>query len=211
MYIVKIDSQNPSKSALKMAINTLKDGGLVVFPTETAYGLACDAFNASAVKKIFKVKKRDSKKSLPVIVATRTMAGKSGFLNTMTKHLIKEFWPGALTVVIPGIPGYPKGVTNSQKEIAVRVSSHSVAVALSKGLGHPIVSTSANLAGNGLHHSITLVIEDLGDTVDMILDAGKLSKKLSSTVVRCNDDDCEILREGAISKSKILKVLKNYR
>lgn len=210
MYITRIDSKKPSKEAINKAVDALKDGGLVVFPTETAYGLACDAFNASAVRKIFKTKNRDPKKTLPVIVATKAMAGKSGFLNRMTKHLTKDYWPGALTVVIPAIPGYPKGITNADGELALRVSSNPVATALSKGLGHPIVSTSANLSGKGMHYDINSAIGDLGDKVEVILDAGKLSKSASSTIVRCGTEGCEILREGEVSAEKIAKTLRSF-
>lgn len=211
MYITKIDPKKPSKVALKKAVTTLKSGGLVVFPTETAYGLACDAQNASAVRKIFEVKTREAGKPLPLIAGTKAMARKVGFMNAMTKNLSDAFWPGPLTVVIPAVPGLPKGIPNKEGEVAVRVSSDPVASALAKWLGHPIVATSANRSGKGPHYDIPSVIEDLGDMPDVVLDAGKLALRAPSTVVRCGEDECEVLREGPVTLEGLIKALRRCR
>lgn len=210
-YFTKIDPKRPSKAALAKAVAALADGGLVVFPTETAYGLACDAQDASAVRRIYKVKARDPKKPLPLIAGTKTMVRRAGHLNPMSRHLASGFWPGPLTLVIPGIPGYPKGVANTDGEIAVRVSSDPVATALSKGLGNPIVATSANRSGKGPHYDIPSVIEDLGDMPDIVLDAGKLRKKAPSTIIRCGEVECEVLREGPVTLERLVRRLRTCR
>ncbi len=181
------------------AIAVLKRGGVVVFPTETAYGLAADATNEKAVARIFEVKGRDEGKSLPLIAASREMVERFAGVPRGLEKLASQHWPGPLTLVLPAIEGLASGVVRNGT-VAIRVSSHPIAQALSEGLGAPIVSTSANSAGQPAGYSIEDVRSQLGDHPDAYLDGGLLDPTvLPSTIVGTDDYGYpEVLRQGSI-------------
>jgi L-threonylcarbamoyladenylate synthase len=171
----------------------------VVFPTETAYGLAADATNPKAVARVFAIKGRSKEKSFPLIVADLKMAEKYGWFSPEIKKLVKKHWPGPLTVVLPLRRGVklPSGAVRDGT-IAVRVSSHPVARALSRWLGRPIVSTSANLSGQPICSSVSAVEKQLGDRPDGYLDVGRLSRRKPSTIIMEKDGEIIVLRRGSI-------------
>lgn len=208
MFISKVNPKKPETKAIAAAVEALRDGGLVIFPTETAYGIACDATNTTAVKRLFKAKNRDISKTLPVIVSSHAMARKYGAFNALSKGLAKAFWPGPLTVIVPAVPGMPKGIVSKDDEIAMRVSSHRVASALARRLGKPIAATSANPSGKPEKYSVEKVLGGFGVAFDVVLDGGKLKKRKPSTVVRCGDEICEILREGPVEIPALVRALK---
>lgn len=177
----------------------LKRGGVVVFPTETAYALGADARNAKAVERVRAIKGRSTTKTFPLIAASREMVERFAGIPRAFERLAREHWPGALTLVLPTMgetlaPGVVRDGT-----VAVRVSSHPVARALSDGLGAPIVSTSANRAGGDECFSVSCAREQLGDAPDYFLDAGDLTPQPPSTIVALDDYGYpEVLRQGAI-------------
>ena len=187
----------------------LKRGGLVVYPTETAYALGCDAANDGAVKKIFAVKKRDPSKPLPLIATSKTQVSKFCRSSMFARVLADRFWPGPLTLVMPmkkkGV--IAPGAADRAGEAALRVSPHPVARALAKALGRPIVSTSANRSGGGTRYRIAGALADLGTLPDLVLDAGPLPPRPPSTIVRCRAGRCDILRSGPISAEMIRRAL----
>lgn len=183
---------------IEEAITSLKSGGVVVFPTETAYGLAADATNEKAVARIFEIKGRDEGKSLPLIAASREMVERYAGIPQGLESLASKYWPGALTLVLPAMGGLASGVVRDGT-VAVRVSSHPVARALSEGLNTPIVSTSANLAGKPVCYSIEDVRAQLADTPDFYLNGGQLQPQPPSTIVAIDDYGYpEVLRQGSI-------------
>lgn len=191
--------QTHLEQQIKKAIAVLKQGGIVVFPTETAYGLAADATNEEAVARIFDIKGRDEGKSLPLIAASREMVDRFAGISHGLERLATQHWPGALTLIVPVMGGrLASGVVRGGM-VAIRVSSHPVARALSEGIGAPIVSTSANLTGQSACYSILDVHVQLGNAPDMYLDGGALQPKPPSTIVAGDDYGYpEILRQGAI-------------
>lgn len=203
MLLSRIDPQHPDAATLKKAVGVLKRGGLVVYPTETAYALGCDPQNTSAVKKLFALKKRDASKPLPLIAATPTMARRFVRLDRYASMLVSAFWPGPLTLVAAKRRVLAPGVASRAGEYAVRVSAHPVALALAKALGRPIVSTSANLSGREAPYAVPDVLCDLGPRVDQVIDAGRLPTRPPSTVVRAQDGIVLILREGTITEDDL--------
>lgn len=187
---------------LEDAIAVLKKGGVVVFPTETAYGLAADARNAEAVERVFKIKGRSEGKSLPLIASDRAMVERVAGIPSGLVRFADQHWPGPLTLVLSIVgDGLVPGVIKNG-EIAIRVSSHPVATALSRGLGAPIVSTSANRSGQPACYSINDVksqFDNQESQPDLYLDGGLLTPELPSTIVSLDDYGYpEILRQGAI-------------
>jgi L-threonylcarbamoyladenylate synthase len=168
----------------------------VVFPTETAYGLAADATSERAVRRVFAIKGRESRKSLPLIVANLKMAEKYAILSPVLRKLVKNQWPGPLTVVAPARTKnkLSKGVVRGGT-VAVRVSSHPIARELSQRLGRPIVSTSANLSGQPTCYSIRAVKKQLGNKPDFYFDVGYLPKRKPSRIIVGRHMEIVVLRK----------------
>jgi L-threonylcarbamoyladenylate synthase len=190
--------QEHLETQIQEAIAVLKRGGVVVFPTETAYGLAADARNEKAVARIFEIKGRDEGKSLPLIAANREMVERFAGVPRGLERLASQHWPGPLTLVLPAMGGLAPGVVRDGT-IAVRVSSHPVARELSEGLGALVTSTSANRAGKPVCYSVGDVRSQLGDAPDMYLDGGVLQPQPPSTIVGVDDYGYpEVLRQGEV-------------
>ncbi len=177
----------------------LKAGGVVVFPTETSYGIGCDATNARAVRKVFAIKGRPDGKGTPLIVESLAVAERWGVFSPTAKKLAKNYWPGALTIVAPLPVGSPiaKAVLQD-KTIALRVSGNAVARALAKGLGRPLVATSANLSGQPPCYSVRAFLRQVPQGVDACVDVGALPKRKPTTLVKVIGDTMEVLRQGTI-------------
>jgi L-threonylcarbamoyladenylate synthase len=185
---------------LEQAVAVLKRGGVVVFPTETAYGLASDATSDIAVKRVLEIKGREAWKTPPLIVADMKMAETYADFTPRMKKLAKKFWPGALTLVLPSTQRLSSFVIRDST-IAVRVSSNKIARALSSGLGAPITATSANFSGEKECYRVEDVRAQFASQAaqpDFYFDVGELQKILPSTIVRETNGALEILRQGAI-------------
>ncbi len=185
-----------SKEKIKKAIETLRAGGVVVFPTETSYGLAADATNVRAVAKVAKLKGRPMEKTFPLIVSSTAMADRYAHLRCLGHRLAKTYWPGPLTLVAPARKdtSLARGIVAKDETIAIRVSSNETARALARGLGRPIVSTSANRAGEPPAYDVS----DVKLHVNFVLDVGGLSKMRASTIARIVNKKIEILRQGSV-------------
>ncbi len=207
MLLIRIDPKKPDAAALAKAAAVLKSGGLVVYPTETAYALGCDPASAKAVKRLFSVKRRDASKPLPMIAASAAMVGRFLKLDRYARALAAAYWPGSLTLVAPAAVRLAPGVASKKRELAVRVSPHPVAAALAKALGRPVVSTSANRSGKATAYDVPSVLADLGALPDLVLDAGPSKKTPVSTIVRSSGGVMEILREGAVSEDDLHRAL----
>jgi L-threonylcarbamoyladenylate synthase len=184
------------------AVAVLKRGGVVVFPTETAYGLAADATNKKAVARIFEIKGRQAQKSLSLVAASREMVERFAGIPRGLEALAQTHWPGPLTLILPAMGDRLAPAVVEDGTIAIRVSSHPVAQALSKGLGSPIVATSANRSGKGACYSIDDVrapFADQDDQPDLYLDGGVLAPEPPSTIVGLDDYGYpEVLRQGGL-------------
>jgi L-threonylcarbamoyladenylate synthase len=207
MLIIRIDPKTPDAAALKRAAAILKSGGIVVYPTETAYALGCDPKSAKAVKRLFSVKRRDASKPLPMIAATSAMAKRFLKLDRYAAALAAAFWPGPLTLVAAPSARLAPGVVSKRGELAVRVSPHRAAAALSKALRRPIVSTSANRSGKKTAYDVASALSDLGTLPDLVLDAGALKTSPVSTIVRPSGGVMEVLRVGAVSEDAVHRAL----
>jgi L-threonylcarbamoyladenylate synthase len=189
---------------IQKAISVLKKGGVVVLPTETAYGLAADATNQSAVDKVRQIKGRETQKSFPIIAASREMVEQFAGIPAVLEKLATHHWPGALTLVLPVMGGVLAPGVVRDGTVAIRVSSHRVARAISQGLGCPIVSTSANVAGQPTVYSVEDVQAQFNGREyqpDMYIDVGPLDPSVPpSTIVTVDDYGYpEVLRQGEIN------------
>ena len=165
MKIIKLNKSN-RLVIVKQAVDVLKQGGTVVYPTETAYGLGADFLNPEAIKKIYRIKGRNFKKPLSVIVADLKMAQKSVKFNKIALNLAKKYWPGALTLILNSKFSIPSKFKNSDyKTLALRVSADKLAGAIAKKLKNPLTATSANLSGKGELYSAKAVIKEFSAKV----------------------------------------------
>ena len=188
-----------SLNNLSEAVEMLKNGKTLVFPTETSYGLGCDATNQSAVDNIFKIKSRSERKPLLVVVPNVEMAREYLEWNDLLESLSVKYWPGPLTVVGKAKGGLAQGVISPENTLAVRVSAHPVVRYLSENLGRPLVATSANISGAGDSYSAGEIIKSFEQNEiapDAIIDAGNLPPAKPTTIVSLADGLMKILRQG---------------
>lgn len=192
---------------IKEAADIIKAGGLVIYPTETVYGLAANPRNRIAVLKVFGAKNRPLDNPLSVAVKDLNQADDIVYLNLSAKRLAKIFLPGPLTMVLKKKALLPKELTGGLERVGIRVPNHPVALSLIE-LAGPITATSANLSGEPAPKTADEAKKQIGDKADFVLDAGMCGSGEPSTVIDLSEGEYRILREGGISKKMIEKVLK---
>lgn len=170
---------------------------IIIYPTETCYGLGCSAFDKSSIKKVYDIKARDTNKPLIVLVDSIESWKKIASPSKTALELAKKYWPGPLTIVTKKKSIIPDEL--AKDFIGVRISSHEIPNALIKELGCPIVSTSANLAGGLTPYSINDIPKYILDRADWVIDVGTLPNNPPSTVVKVDGEKVTVLRQGAIN------------
>ena len=181
---------------LKSLSNILINGGVGIFPTDTVYGIGCNAFDDLAIKKLFDYKKRDLSKPINVLISNKKMLDKLvNNISDIEQKLMDSFWPGALTIVFKKNPNVSDLLTAGLDSIG--------------DVGLPLATSSANISNEPpIAYINENLIKNFNNKVDFILDFGKIDTILPSTIVRVDDDKINILREGPISLNDILEVIK---
>ena len=193
--VLKVNPDDPENEAINIAAEILRNGGLVVFPTETVYGLGANFANEKAVERVYTVKKRPKDKPLTVHISSiDTLKEMVADIPPIAQKLINKFWPGPLTIILNSKDG---------RKVGFRMPSNRIALSLIKESGVPVVAPSANISGKRPPSSVEDVLEDLSDNIDMILDGGPTSLGIESTVIDATVFPCRVLREGAIGKSSL--------
>lgn len=200
LYHIRLNAKKPSAEAIDIAGDALRKGALVAFPTETVYGLGANALMALAVERIFLAKGRPAGDPLIVHISDisqlETVARE---IPDLAYSLGKRFWPGPLTLVLKKSPDIPENLTAGLDTVAVRVPDHPVAAALLKAADVPIAAPSANRFSRPSPTSAQHVLEDLGDEIELLLDAGPTSIGLESTILDLSDGKPALLRPGGLS------------
>ena len=192
---------------IKLAIAILKKGGIVAFPTDTVYGLGADLLNEQAIDRIYKVKKRPPNLPLPLLLAEKSDLLKvASVVPEIAWQLAERFLPGGLTLVLRKSPWVPGSVTAGGDTVAVRIPDHPFPIALIRGLGTPIVGTSANLSGRSSPVTAEEVRQQLGDEVDLIIDGGRCPGGTESTVLDLSSKVPALIRAGAIPRAELAKL-----
>ena len=200
---IKITDTVAQEKDLARAAAILRSGGLVVFPTETVYGLGGNATRDEAAKKIYAAKGRPSDNPLIIHIADPTDAEQYAVTNALYYRLAKAFMPGPLTVILPRKNTIPKSTTGGLDSVAVRCPSHPVAHRLIELCGVAIAAPSANLSGKPSPTSAAHVAQDMDGRVDMILDGGESEIGLESTIVKIEGDGLILLRPGGITRDAL--------
>lgn len=195
-----------SPDALPRALEILRAGGLVAFPTDTVYGVGALAFDAAAVESIYAAKDRPNEKAIPVLLGSADDLPKvSASVPEMALALAARFWPGPLTLVIPKHPRLPEAVS-AAPTVGVRVPAHAAARSLLQAAG-PMAVTSANLSGQPSPCTASEVLAQLGGRIPLILEGGRTPGGVPSTVVDCLGAEPKVLREGPILEDEIFRLL----
>ncbi len=211
--IVKIDDPHENRDDIIYAASVIREGGLVVIPTETVYGLGGDATNKSSAKKIYAAKGRPSDNPLIIHISKPTDAEKYAYTNELYYSLAKAFMPGPLTVILPKKDTVPYETTGGLDTVAVRCPSNPIARAIIECTGVPIAAPSANISGRPSATNAEYVKEDFMGAVDMIIDGGDCEIGLESTIVLVKNDGQKnalvLLRPGAITYDALSCVCEN--
>jgi len=202
----------PQPDAIARAGDLIRQGEIVVYPTETLYGLAADAFNEDAVRRVFEMKGRRADVPMPIIVADKEMLREVvKRVNTMAKRLMEAFWPGPLTMVFDAAPGLSEMLTGGTGSIGIRIPSSEIALDLVYAAGGPISATSANISGAEPPLDPIEAVSQLAHKPAMVIDAGKIEYAEPSTVVDIRGETVRVLRHGAIPRESIIRALEGTR
>ena len=199
MEPIKVDTENPDPAAIKRAAAELKAGGLVIFPTETVYGLAADALNQDAVRLAYEAKGRPEGQPLPVQIAdVEQLMMITARVPDIAEKLIEKYFPGPLTIVLPRSAVLPELVTAGSPSVGVRMPDHPVALALIMETDGPIIPTSANISGKPEPKTADDAVSYLGSKARVVLDAGPARIGSPSTVVDVTVTPPRVLRIGVV-------------
>ncbi len=208
LKILQVDPLNPRDDHIVATSQIIKNGGVIVFPTQYLYGLGANALDAKAVDRVYEIKQRSYHKPLLVLIPHRNDLTKLvQHVSAAAVYIMNCFWPGAVTLIFEGKDTLPANLTADTDKVGIRMPQHPVALALSKAVGVPLIATSANISGGLGCSRVSDIDQRISDKVDLILDAGPLKGGIGSTVVDVSVDPPIILREGAISAKDIFIAL----
>jgi len=206
----KVNCANPETGIIAEAASIIRNGGVVVFPTRSLYGLGADAFNARAVNRIFHIKQRPVNKPILVLIKDKDELDRlAALVPTAATAIMERFWPGRVSIVFQAKKRLSANLTAGTNKIGIRLPGHNIAYTLVKAAGSPITGTSANLSGSAGCFQINDLDEKIVHSVDLILDAGPLRGGAGSTVVDVTGETPLILRQGELSKKDIFNVIDN--
>ena len=195
------------RACVDEAVQVLRQGGLVCYPTDTVYGIGAAAGDDAAVRRLFAVKGRSLDKPLPLLLADASDAARVAEVTPLAKALATRFWPGALTIVMRKLPSYRSLALAGADTVALRVPDESLVLRIVRALGEPITGTSANRSGAPAPVAAADAAFQLASMVDLIIDGGSRRSRLESTVIDITKDRPVILREGAVSREEVQETL----
>lgn len=205
----RVDATNPQDrdAAIATAESAVKGGRLVVIPTDTVYGIGCDAFDNQAVEALLRAKHRGPDMPVPVLVGSwNTVQGLVRDYSFNMRRLVEAFWPGGLSVVVHQAPSLPWNLGDTRGTVMLRMPMHPVALELLDKTG-PMAVSSANISGQPPASTVDMAMEQLGETVGVYVDGGEATIGEASTIVDLSSGKPRILREGATTAEKIGEVL----
>jgi tRNA threonylcarbamoyl adenosine modification protein (Sua5/YciO/YrdC/YwlC family) len=193
--IIQINPNNPEPEKIAQVIEMLQNGGIIIYPTDTIYGLGCDIFNKDAVKKIYQLKKRDSKKPLSIICADIKDASEYAIIPNPAFSLLKKTLPGAYTYILKAKNKVPSTFIAKNKTVGIRIPDNKICLEIVRQLGNPIITTSLNLSDQEVMASPSQLTKEMKNKIDLIIDSGPLPQE-PSTVIDLTSEQPVILRQG---------------
>jgi tRNA threonylcarbamoyl adenosine modification protein (Sua5/YciO/YrdC/YwlC family) len=197
--IIPIHPDNPGTRQVSQVVDILRKGGVIVYPTDTVYGLGCDIYNSKAVERIARIKGIKPEKANFSIVCN-DLSHITDFTRHLSNHVfkvMKKYLPGPFTFILPANNSLPKMFKNKKKTIGIRIPKHTIPLAIIKELGNPIITTSIHDADKLIDYTTDpeIIHENLGNLVDAVIDAG-YGNNIPSTILDCTTDDIQIIRQG---------------
>ncbi len=191
---------NIDESKLNKIKKILDNDGVIIFPTDTVYGIACNCFSEKAIKKIFDIKKRPANKPINVLSnSLDKIKLVSKNISEKEEFLINEYMPGALTIILDKNEKVPDILTAGLETIGVRIPKNNISLRILESVSYPLATTSANISGDSAGIKITDFLEEFDGVVDVIIDGGETDLKVASTIVRVESDNkLKIIREGTL-------------
>ncbi len=193
--IVDWDPARPKKRATELIKQTLLDGGIIAYPTDTFYGIGSDLFNIKAIRKLYSAKRLDDKRALSIICRDFKEISTYAVMSDFSFEMLKRFLPGPYTFVLQARKILPKLLMTVRKEVGIRIPGHPVPVGVVELIGRPIINTSAKPPGGEVLTDPRQIEKEFKNSVDLIIDGGIIVSE-PSTVIRLADDVVEVLREG---------------
>jgi len=193
---IRINPENPQPRLITQVVDCLKSGGVIVYPTDTTYGLGCDIYNRKGIKRIYQIKQRDARKPFSFICSDLAEVSNYAQVSNFAFKVMKRHFPGKYTFVLEATRIVPDALTTKQKTVGIRIPDNPIVQAIVRELGHPLVTTSANLSGEETPQDPSEIEKELGKMVDMVVDGGILMAE-GSSVISLLDDETEILRQGS--------------
>ena len=193
--LLSINSQNPQMRLIKKAVDILRDGGIIIYPTDTVYGLGCDLSNKRGIEKIYELKRRNKKHPLSFVCSDLKHISQYAKVTDYAYKTMKRLLPGAYTFILEASRRVPKIILPKRSTTGIRVPDNQICLALVKELGQPIISTSVKTEQGETLGDPSVIKEYFGQTVDLIIDGGIIMPQPSS-VISLVDDNIEIIRKG---------------
>lgn len=192
MKVIKTGTDNLDKEVIAEAIDVLAKGGVVLYPTDTVYGLGANIFDNRAVRKVFEIKERSLLKPLSILVSDVDSMGLVAMISNSQRQIIDSYLPGPYTFILPKQRIVPRVVTSGSKYVGVRVPDNDIACGLAKIF--PITTTSANLSDKEVLAEPSEIVDQLGCDIDLVIDAGPIKSKRASVIVDLSTDEPKIVR-----------------
>ena len=210
---MKIDNLAKCDHIIERAAEIVRAGGVIVYPTDTSYGLGCDPRIPEALDRLVAIKRRDRQLGVPLLFYDYNQCESYHDFGSLEKIIVRLFWPGALTIVVQARPEVPEHIKAGRSSVAIRVPNHIIPRGIAGRIGGPIVGTSANRTGGPSPFDVSVAMEQLGDEVDLYIDGGTTPATNNSTIIGVEDAgegevlNIKVFREGVITINKLEEIL----
>ena len=193
---IEIHGNTINTQILDQAVSVLKNGGLIIYPTDTVYGIGCDITQKSAIEKIYRVKGMQSQKPLSFVCSDIKDISKYAKISTANYRDLRRYLPGPYTFILPGTKEAPKVLISRQKTVGIRIPDHPLTLEIVRALGNPIISTSVNISKQSFASDPQEFFEYYEGKIDLLLDSGPTWAELSSVIDMTDDEQPVVIREG---------------
>lgn len=197
--LIRIHPENPAPRQITQVVNILKSGGVIIYPTDTVYGIGCDIFNQKAVERVARIKGLKPEKANFSFIC-HDLSHISDYTRHFDNHtfkLMKKYLPGPFTFILPANSSIPKLFRNKKKTVGIRIPNNNIPLAIVKELGNPLLTTSLHDSDKVLDYTTDpeLIEENLGNLVDAVIDGG-YGNNVPSTILNCTSGEVEVIRQG---------------
>lgn len=201
--LVTLNPENPQPRLIRQVVECIKDGGVILYPTDTLYGIGCDIMKKRAIERIYQIKQQDKKQPFSFICSDLTHISQYAKVGNMAYRVMKRLLPGPYTFILPGSREVPKMMLTKRKTAGIRVPDHPIVQEIVSELGNPLLSASAILPGQDPLFDASLLHDAFGNMVDIVIDGGPVPGEPSS-IIDLSSDAPEVLREGRGDVSEFL-------